>query len=556
MGNRKNPAGDPSGITLVELLIAITIAGLVMGLTATMLRAPQTLVRDIATSTQTRSLEERQGYFLADRFSRAHSLRRNYFTCNSGGLKTLFETRNTVPATSGFNGDVHWTASFTVPYTSFSSLGAWVGGNDVRATDASKIGAGDLVLLSAINHPTVGGLFIVASVDRDEGVLTLSTNAVEIPVDFRQCAIVAGNNKTSLTALMDDSNMVMYGEKANSFRLDVIRLARYFPKEQGGELGAGLFVQVWPGSINSEGAPGPVEPAVPGFQSLDFSSSKWVPDSGTSSANGNFSSVLTVRWVERSVNRKQAVEKKVDRAVANYLSASGNVNLGGATATSIGDMTYPSCGLALLSENGNIQRSDFAYGMMTRVDTVIADAAGFAGVEVAVSGGMGQPVTCWNEAEIEDLNGFAVVPPKSPTTGFTIGLNAAGVRTTYICEARPGTTYTGTYIQFVGPPLNKLVRRECGVETTPSTPYNFSYDGAASQCFKTGEISLGRLVATGTTEAGPALFLTSQSCDWESDTVSFTDCDQKDRGNLLNVRFFPTAIPGIASNDLTCVDPP
>lgn len=567
MGRRKNPAADPSGLSLIELLIAITIAGLVMGLTASLLRAPQALVRDIATSSQTRTLEERQGYFLADRLSRSYALRRNYFTCNSGAMRDLLEKQVPINATTAFKGEVHLTEGFTIPFTAFSTLGAAVSGNVIRIPDVTKVGPGDLVLLSTINHPSIGGLFKVADVDRGELTLTLSGDPVEFPADFQQCSLVGANNKATLSSFLNDDHNYVFGDKSGSFRLEVIRLARYFPKRNGGETGPGLFVQVWPASPLSGGAAGPEEPAVPGFTALDFAHTEWAPEGGVSSPNGMFTSTMTVRWKDRDNTRKVDVEKRVERIITANLLGGGQVNFGANNTKNPDDITYPSCGMKLISENGIIYRSDLSSALMTRIDILIADSNGFSGVEFTIAGGgTGGPIFCWHESEVgsDPLSGIATVPVdgRPAISSFTISPRSSGGYSTYLCDTPPGTAFTGTYV-FFSSRLNRLVRRECGAEVTPSFPLDFEYSGPASGCVKNGQITLGNLVARGTTQPGPVLFLPPDACSWSAS--SLTDCSDPEgnRGDLLRVKFYPKNIPGTLpmhtgtdKNELTCVDPP
>ncbi len=543
----------PRGVSMVELSIALALVGLVSLAIIGLLSKPTAFVNDVSERLDKSAQADSQGAALVRNLSRSFPMRRGFFNCGTSQVAKLLSLKDALPNTD-VPAKFEVNASFTVVSSQASSLGAIDATKNLVLPGQSRVTVGSLLLLSLMNHPAVGGVYLVTEADPDQALYAIEP-VTNLPNIFG-CTLA---NSLSVDELLSDTRGQMGGVRTKTYRADVIQLFRYEIKDdpKGGKF---LVEKAWPANGSEDEASSIKETiSYDDYLGLAFEGAKWSPQNGTSQDHGRFQSGLIVK-TRVSLGKRSLASRQVSRQVAYTTTDGGNVNTGTVTAPQAADYKFPTCSLLANPVRGMFHYDNENYSDMFRVEARVADAATVAKVEIRLgSSGADMPV-CWQESDaaVGADNRLVYSSLTGMSTIIAVGPKPSGGLSSVICDTPPGSRFSGTLVYFHAA-LNAIVRQPCSPATIPDEPISYVYDpdNAPTACKKNGEISFGRLLlgeydATGVVlygenppEPGPVLYVGADSCKWSSTPANFTDCQPRpDRGDLLRISMRPKNVPG------------
>lgn len=573
MRSSKLPQKRPSlqrGVSLVEVLISLVISGIVMFGASEMLRKPQALVETLTQQTQDASLVDIKAARLVTRLENSHVMRRGFFNCNPASptpqnpLKTLLESTvnfsPAVPAASGFNGSLTFPEDFTIVSSNYASLVAQQqAGTGISVTDVTKYPVGSLLLLTALNVPTIGGVFQVVAADPDTAVLTVSgfprgdaagVLPTTIPPEYN-CAITASSK--TLTAILAAEEARVFGRPSKTLRAEVITFARYF-KQNGAQVGSSdLHERVWPSpraaEFTEEG------PVFTDFIEMRMSEASWVR-SGGNPTNGRFSGDLILNRRDRQLGSARAkVDRTLERKITYNSNSTGQSNFGAINIPQAATITFPTCGVIVSPLADFVKLNTGEFAQFYRVSQVVGGSAVSAGISLSMTGSGGKSVRCWRDSQISSTTPAGIVDAddtlgNGPMVGAmtlhvgTVGLSSA------VCDIPNGSSFTAE-MRYFNNDLKQISVTDCSCSGVPTgVQPTFSYkDNIANSCSQaTGQINFATLLVSNALVSPntqvPTLYTDDTSCEWTG-SGGFTNCaPDPNRGSLLRVRLRPKNIPG------------
>lgn len=529
-----------SGISLIELMISIAIFGVVSLGIVSLLNKPTKFVNDISDQLEKGAQSDVQGAAIVRYLSRTFPMRRGFFNCGTSTLTKLLSLQDPLP-NAAVPDNFEVPASFTIAASTGSSLGAIDSDKNLVLPGQSRITKGTMILLSLMSHPELGGVYRVSDANPDTGLYALES-AKDIPADFG-CTIA---NSMSLDQLLSDKRSQMAGVRTQTYRADVIQVVNYLVKDDA-KGGKKLVERLWPANDGvNDGAIIGETISYDDYLGLTFNGAKWEPQNGVNGIHGRFSAGLIVKQ-QLHIGSRSLASKQVARQIAYATSDGGNVNRGTVTAPLAADFKFPTCAIVTNPVRDLFRLDDDQYSDMYRVEGRVADAATVAKIEIRLtSSGTALPV-CWQESDATRTadNRFGFSTAAGLSTMIAIGPTKAGPLSTVICNTPPGAQFSGTMVYFHAA-LNTIVRQPCSPASFPNDPVSFVYDGPATTCRYSGQITFGRLVQSSPSdETGPTLFTGDDGCQWSTVLGAFTDCQPlPSRGNLTRIRMRPFNIPG------------
>jgi len=559
------------GITLIELMIALIISGIVMLASTTLLKQPQALIETAMEKTADASLEDLRMRQLTERFSRSYPMRRGFVACNTGtgtesvNLRTLLSGTDPFPAGT-FSGAFVLPEAFSLAYSTFGSMaGIAEDTGEITVSQPGKFYVGGIVLLSAINDPTLGGIFKVtaitpASTTEPQTTLTIAKAATaDIPTDF-DCVL---QNSLSLADIMADNGNKVFGSIASTFRLDAMQFVRYERRASRKKAGdQDLYEKLWP-TASADGS-GPVAegPVTTGITQMRVENASWAR-TGSLLADGNprfasdgdFRMGLVLDRREVMMGNRALATQKVNRRIANYSTHSTNqVNTGVILIPPPVSLSFPTCTVVITPLNDFLALRDgtnaSVYAALHRLRYVVGGSPTMAGLIVEMESGLG-PVNCWREDRIQ-----AGSPPfllLSEAAAESVTLSSLTPLDTAICDLQDITSITAV-LRYMVSETNSMAQMTCSVAGTPPSGVTFTYDGTASYCLNDGTISFGTLnkMVSGTAAGrGPTLFTDGTSCTW-SGTTDQSCTPNPSKGTLTQVQLRPSGITGITDHSHAC----
>lgn len=530
------------GITLLEMLLVIALGGFVMSLVSWLLTKPTQMLENVSSSLEESALADIEGRQLIERFNRSFVMRRGYVNCGAKQPASMLQETKSVDVAK-----TELSVPFSLGFSVFSTMGAVVGTDRVALTSLDKIGVGTLMILSSVNHPTLGGVYEVTAVDPEQNQVRIGSPS-QVPSEFG-CDF---QNSLPLNEFLADDRNKVFGVPVRSFRLDVLRLVKYSVEKEAKQTGA-LMQTVWP-VAGSEGGTTRKSVALRGFDGMVFETASWRPQIEKGSSNGVFTGQLVVRHEEPGLAGKTLLKKQSLNTLYYSTTTGSAVNFGAVTTPQTVDLKFPTCSLVLSPYFGRLSRDDDKFAFFYQLRAYVTDLSVPARIDVSMTTTSARPVMCWRETQVvQGTQNRLQVPFATGQTGSTmIAQKSDGSWLTLYCDVWPGSSIGGDLVYF-HEELGVEVRKACSpAEVRPRTVTIGYLNDSPSSCKSDGSIDLAPLVFKNTQETAPQLYV--GGCQWSGTTK--TECTPNPAyGQLVAVSLLPTEVPGNplpANNRLDC----
>lgn len=535
------------GITLLEMLLVVALGGFVLSLVSFLLSRPKQMLENVSTALEESALADIEGRQLVERFNRSFVMRRGYVFCGSRQPGPLLQDRQSADVA-----EAELALPFSLGFSLYSTMGAVVGTDRVAMTSLDKIAVGSLIILSSVNHPTLGGVYQVTALDPDLKQVKIASPS-QPPADFG-CEF---QNSLPLSEFLADDRNKVFGVPVRSFRLDVLKLVKYTVEKEAKQQDA-LMQAVWPSGVTGVGDDaGPAirkTVALRGFKSMSIEGGSWRPQVSAGSSSGIFNAQLLVRHEEPSIGGKQPILKTSLNTLFYSTTTGSAVNFGAVTTPQTVDLRFPTCSLVLSPYFGRLSRDDDKFALMYQMRAFVTDLSVPARIDVSMTSTSPRPVMCWRETQVVQgaQNRLQVPVPTGQTGSTMIAQKSDGSWLTLYCDVWPGSSLSGDLVYF-HEELGVEVRKACSPAEVRPRLMEVSFLNSPASCRQDGSIDLAPLVFKNTQETAPQLYI--GGCQWSS--TSKTECTPNPAyGQLLAVTVLPTEIPGNplpTDNRLDCV---
>jgi|GEM_PF-6993506 len=584
------------GLTLVEVMMALVLSGILAMVGSKILQQPAVLVTRTVQRLDEDQIANLALRELANNLSKTHPHATGLVACEGQTLPypiKLFSGNSFLLEKPGDR--------FSFAYALSSSL---VGidktsRNRLYLTDPRAISPGELIMLTHLNNSKLGGLFIVESVDRETRMATLREGGFDVPSEV-PCNKSAAS--TSVDALFGDASPSIFNEKATTYRVDVIRFATYEMKKEAADLHPKIYKYEWPVSAGTgaedDGTDQPK--AISSLRSgLDMVSVEKLvvrPASDdelglTEEANsGRTASNFAIEVVRFEKTSGGVDRKRNYKAYARFLlDSSERFNFAAPTLPPTAELKYPTCAVSAAPVNGIFSIPDAgAFPNLFMVSAMVSSTGGVPPLLMVetTAGSSGRP-KCWKMQTAGSINSDAANNSYSDSsikgpfslngagaTNVALGKTTTALSTAYdsaVCDLSEGGSLQVSMLywdQGAGRNLRKICTGLDELSPFINQPYSFK-GSQKNECsnitlgdVKIPKIEFGQLIKKDDGSIGPAFFITSKSCCWQNTLAGLStsakcvdggylgSCEfNPEKGELQGVLFYPTPPTQIKIDD-------